>query len=87
MQKEIKNVFYSKKVKLRKDLKKIKKNHKEKKHYISYFAGDLTDSIVKDIQKMERKPKTEILRNALMYYKLFLEKNFSLLKDKGGKEK
>jgi len=85
MEKDIENTFYSKKVKLREELKKIKKKHKEKKHYISYYPGDLTDSIVRDIQKMERKPKTEILRNALMYYKLFLEKNFDLLKLKGDK--
>ncbi len=55
----------------------LRKKHNIHAKQITYIEGDLTDKIIKEIkEKYGVKTNTELLRAALIYYRLFLEKNF-----------
>jgi len=53
----------------------LRKKHKQKYKSITYVEGDFTDKIVKELQKKYKMTKVNILRNAILYYKLFLDQN------------
>jgi len=53
----------------------LRKKHKQKYKTITYVEGDFIDKIIKELQKKYKMSKVNIARNAILYYKLFLDQN------------
>ena len=61
---------------LKGNTKELRKKHKQNYRSLSYVQGDFIDKTILQIQLKYGFSKRTVLRDALIYYKMFLEKNF-----------
>lgn len=65
-----------------KNTKELRKKHKQSYRSINYIEGDFIDRIITEIQSKYNLSKRAILREAIIYYKMFLENNFKEIQNK-----